>query len=190
MEGSHTRRSPGASRPPHHPLPLAGDRRVDRADGRRRRRGRQALDALVSEPRRSRQACLRGEPADAQGARSRCAAAERRRLPLGERRRDEEPGSARRDGARGEGKPARAHELVLLDRQRRCTRRADRHTTFMQVYPPGPDRLDVKSGAAKMRAVAATGLPAGITVDVTGYARSKRQRCTARAAARASCWRR
>ena len=46
----------------------------------------------------------------------------------------------------------------------------DRHTTFMQVYLPGPDRLDVKSGAAKMRTVAASGLPAGITVNVTGYA--------------------
>jgi putative drug exporter of the RND superfamily len=46
----------------------------------------------------------------------------------------------------------------------------DRHTTFLQVYLPGPDRLDVKSGAVKMRAVAAAGLPSGITVDVTGYA--------------------
>jgi RND superfamily putative drug exporter len=45
----------------------------------------------------------------------------------------------------------------------------DRHTTFLEVYPPGPNRLDVKSGAAKLRAVAATGLPAGITVDVTGH---------------------
>ncbi len=45
----------------------------------------------------------------------------------------------------------------------------DRHTTFLQVYPPGPNRLDVKSGAAKMRAVAAAGLPAAITVNVTGY---------------------
>jgi putative drug exporter of the RND superfamily len=45
----------------------------------------------------------------------------------------------------------------------------DRHTTFLQVYPPGKNRLDVKSGAAKMRAIAATGLPAGITVNVTGY---------------------
>ena len=47
---------------------------------------------------------------------------------------------------------------------------ADRHTTFMQVYLPGPDRLDVLSGAAKMRATARSGLPAAITVDVTGYA--------------------
>jgi putative drug exporter of the RND superfamily len=46
----------------------------------------------------------------------------------------------------------------------------DRHTTFLQVYPPGRDRLDVKSGATKMRLLAATGLPAGITVNVTGYA--------------------
>jgi RND superfamily putative drug exporter len=45
----------------------------------------------------------------------------------------------------------------------------DRHTTFLQLYPPGPNRLDVKSGAVKMRALAATGLPAGITVNVTGY---------------------
>jgi RND superfamily putative drug exporter len=45
----------------------------------------------------------------------------------------------------------------------------DRHTTFLQVYPPGRNALDVKSGAAKLRAAAASGLPAGITVDVTGY---------------------
>ena len=37
----------------------------------------------------------------------------------------------------------------------------DRHTTFLQVYPPGADRLDVKSGALRMRAVAAAGLPPG-----------------------------
>jgi putative drug exporter of the RND superfamily len=45
----------------------------------------------------------------------------------------------------------------------------DRHTTFLQVYQPGPNALNVKSGAAEMRALAATGLPAGITVNVTGY---------------------
>ena len=45
----------------------------------------------------------------------------------------------------------------------------DRHTTFLQVYLPGQIELDVKSGAAKMRALAASGLPAGITVNVTGY---------------------
>src|SRR6185503_3157033 len=45
----------------------------------------------------------------------------------------------------------------------------DRHTTFLQVYPPGRNGLDVKSRAAEMRALAATGLPAGIGVEVTGY---------------------
>ncbi len=45
----------------------------------------------------------------------------------------------------------------------------DRHTTFMNVYPPGPARVDAMSGAEKMRAAAATGLPPGITVDVTGH---------------------
>src|SRR4051794_1479073 len=44
----------------------------------------------------------------------------------------------------------------------------DGHTTFAVVYPPGPARLDVKSGAGKLRAAAASGLPAGVTVNVTG----------------------
>jgi putative drug exporter of the RND superfamily len=45
----------------------------------------------------------------------------------------------------------------------------DRHTTFLQVYQPGQHRLDVTSGVEKMRATAASGLPAGISVDVTGH---------------------
>ena len=45
----------------------------------------------------------------------------------------------------------------------------DRHTTFEEVYPPGLAKFDTKSGAARMRAAAATGLPAGITVTVTGH---------------------
>src|SRR4051794_22847799 len=45
----------------------------------------------------------------------------------------------------------------------------DRHTTFAEIYPPGANRIDVKSGAEKMRAAAAGGLPAGITVNVTGH---------------------
>jgi putative drug exporter of the RND superfamily len=44
----------------------------------------------------------------------------------------------------------------------------DRHTTFAQVYPPGPAGLDKLSGAEKLRAAAQNGLPAGITVNVTG----------------------
>jgi RND superfamily putative drug exporter len=45
----------------------------------------------------------------------------------------------------------------------------DRHTTFEEVYPGGPGGLDKKSGAEKIRAAAATGLPAGTTVNVTGH---------------------
>jgi RND superfamily putative drug exporter len=45
----------------------------------------------------------------------------------------------------------------------------DRHTTFMGLYPPGPGTLTTNSGAVAIRAAAASGLPAGITVDVTGH---------------------
>jgi RND superfamily putative drug exporter len=44
----------------------------------------------------------------------------------------------------------------------------DRHTTFQEVYLPGRAGVDKKSGAIKMRAVAANGLPAATTVNVTG----------------------
>ena len=44
----------------------------------------------------------------------------------------------------------------------------DRHTTFEQIYPPGPAGLDKLSGAEKIRAAAQNGLPAGTTVNVTG----------------------
>jgi len=44
----------------------------------------------------------------------------------------------------------------------------DRHTTFEEVYPPGPARFNIHSGAERMRAAAAAGLPSGITVNVTG----------------------
>jgi putative drug exporter of the RND superfamily len=45
----------------------------------------------------------------------------------------------------------------------------DRHTTFLEVYPPGSPKFSTKSGAKEMRAAAASGLPAGITVNVTGH---------------------
>ena len=45
----------------------------------------------------------------------------------------------------------------------------DRHTTFEEVYPPGPAKFDTKSGARKMRDAAANGLPGNITVNVTGH---------------------
>ncbi len=46
---------------------------------------------------------------------------------------------------------------------------ADGHTTFAVVYPAGPARLDLSSGAGAMRRAAANGLPAGIAVNVTGH---------------------
>jgi RND superfamily putative drug exporter len=45
----------------------------------------------------------------------------------------------------------------------------DRHTTFEEVYPPGLAQFDTKSGAKAIRKAAAAGLPAGISVHVTGH---------------------
>jgi RND superfamily putative drug exporter len=45
----------------------------------------------------------------------------------------------------------------------------DRHTTFMMIYPPGPAQFSTTSGAAAERKAAAAGLPARITVHVTGH---------------------
>jgi RND superfamily putative drug exporter len=45
----------------------------------------------------------------------------------------------------------------------------DHHTTFLEVYPPGSPKFDTKSRAGTMRAAAASGLPAGISVEVTGH---------------------
>jgi putative drug exporter of the RND superfamily len=45
----------------------------------------------------------------------------------------------------------------------------DRHTTFQEIFPPGTATFDTKSGAKETRAAAARGLPAGISVDVTGH---------------------
>ena len=45
----------------------------------------------------------------------------------------------------------------------------DRHTTFMELYPPGPGTVSTSSDATAIRAAAAHGLAAGITVDVTGH---------------------
>ena len=44
----------------------------------------------------------------------------------------------------------------------------DRHTTYAVVHPPGQSGFDRTSQADRMRAAAAQGLPAGITVNVTG----------------------
>ena len=45
----------------------------------------------------------------------------------------------------------------------------DRHTTFMEIYPPGLQKFDTKSRAKETRAAAAAGLPSGISVNVTGH---------------------
>ena len=45
----------------------------------------------------------------------------------------------------------------------------DRHTTFLEVYPPGTSTFSSKSGATGLEAAAAKGLPPGITVNVTGH---------------------
>src|SRR5581483_771445 len=45
----------------------------------------------------------------------------------------------------------------------------DRHTAFLEIYPPGPAKFDSKSGADRIQKAALAGLPAGIGVDVTGH---------------------
>jgi putative drug exporter of the RND superfamily len=45
----------------------------------------------------------------------------------------------------------------------------DRHTTFLEVYAPGKANFDTKSGTKQLRTAAAAGLPAGVTVNVTGH---------------------
>ena len=64
---------------------------------------------------------------------------------------------------------------------------ADRHTTFMEIYPPGTATFDTKSGAEATEKAAAKGLPAGISVHVTGHDPLEEASSTARPEARASC---
>jgi RND superfamily putative drug exporter len=45
---------------------------------------------------------------------------------------------------------------------------ADKHTAFQMLYEPGRAAVTVLSGAKEIRSAAAKGLPAGITVNVTG----------------------
>jgi putative drug exporter of the RND superfamily len=45
----------------------------------------------------------------------------------------------------------------------------DRHTTFVEVYPPGISKFSTTSGAKQLRQLASAGLPAGTTVHVTGH---------------------
>ena len=46
---------------------------------------------------------------------------------------------------------------------------ADKHSTFEEIYPPGTATFSTTSGAADILAAAQKGLPAGITVNVTGH---------------------
>jgi putative drug exporter of the RND superfamily len=45
----------------------------------------------------------------------------------------------------------------------------DRHTTFQEIYPAGTVSFDTKSGAEQTLRAARDGLPAGVTVHVTGH---------------------
>src|SRR5581483_1544276 len=45
----------------------------------------------------------------------------------------------------------------------------DRHTTFLEVYPPGLSTFSTTSGATTLQKAAQRGLPAGIDVQVTGH---------------------
>ena len=45
---------------------------------------------------------------------------------------------------------------------------SDRHTAFQMIYPPGADDVNTLSHPEAIRTAAATGLPAGIDVNVTG----------------------
>ncbi|HLX32492.1 MAG TPA: MMPL family transporter [Gaiellaceae bacterium] len=53
------------------------------------------------------------------------------------------------------------HDLMYVSK--------DRHTTFEEIYPPGQATFSTKSDATAVRAAAASGLPGGIQVNVTGH---------------------
>ena len=94
--------------------------------------------------------------------------AERRRVPH-ERRRDEERRDQAGDGSRvGTHRPGRGRARTSR-RRTRCTCRATSTRPSWRSIPPGQSTFDSKSGAEKMRDAAAKGLPAGITVNVTGH---------------------
>lgn len=45
----------------------------------------------------------------------------------------------------------------------------DKHTTFMELYPPGLATFSSKSHVKEIRATAAGGLPSDVDVQVTGH---------------------
>ena len=79
---------------------------------------------------------------------------------------------APRSGPRWSGRRRRtrgAHELVLLDRQPAPTSRATGTRRSMQIYPPGEATSTAQDRRRRRpEQAAAAGLPAGISVNVTG----------------------
>ena len=139
---------------------VEGHRRLDRPHALRRLRRGPGLEALVPELLDPGQVGLRGEPAHAEDVRHGRPPAGRRRLPH-LRRRDEE---RRRSRLRWRAPPRRCrdsrtssyfstHDLMYVSR--------DRHTTFEEIYPPGPATFSTTSGAAEIRAAAHTGCRRG-----------------------------
>ena len=136
--------SPDGSPPPE------GDRRLDRADALRRLRREPGLEALVPELLDPGQVGLRGEPADAA---RRSAPASGRRTSSSSTRpatRRRAPRSRLRWRARPEAMPGSrtssyfsTHDLMYVSQ--------DRHTTFEEIYPPGPSTFSTTSGAAGAR---------------------------------------
>ena len=143
----HPARSPGA---PDRAPPVAGDRRLDRADADRRRRRRAG----------SRRAGIQslavpGQPAyeagqrTLRGVRRRRAAAERRRLPLDARRRHHAADRAtrrwrawrRRIRARSRARTSPPAASTYVSR--------DRHTAFEEVYPPGRAGVDERAAPSR-----------------------------------------
>ena len=108
---------------------------------------------------------------------------------LRERRRDADSRRARRDGAGGDANPG-ALTSSFFSTGNPAYVSPDRHTTFEEVYLPGRAGVDRKSGAVEMRAVAAAGLPAGVTVDVTGRDALDEANTHGGGGGRACCWRR
>ena len=64
---------------------------------------------------------------------------------------------------------------------------SDRHTTFMEVYPPGLATFDTKSGATETEKAASAGCRAGPRSTSPATTRSRRRASMAAEAARASC---
>ena len=125
-----------------------------------------------------------------EGVRRRRAPAERRRLPHRAATRRRARRSARRCSARPKANPGALTSSYFSTGSLAYVSR-DRHTTFMEIYPPGLAKFDTKSGAeATLQAAAAAGCRPGSPSTSPATTRSRRRARTARAAGRACCSRR